>query len=154
MPDRRFPVSLRKNLMRFVVRKARFLVPVTLSLGLVVLLLPPQAATRSATPAIQTLDHRFTTDVQPLLQKYCYSCHGNGKHKGDVTLDKFTSFETLQVDHETTQAMSEQLESAAMPPEDKPQPTRAEMALLTSFVNDALNFRDCAGPRDPGKVTI
>jgi hypothetical protein len=28
------------------------------------------------------------------------------------------------------------------------------MALLTSFANDAANFRDCTGPRDPGRVTI
>ena len=113
-----------------------------------------QPITRSAVPgaAILTLDRRYTSEVQPLLQKYCYGCHGNGKHKGDVTLDKFNSFQSLQADHETARAMSEQLESASMPPEDKPQPTKAEMALLTSFVNDALTFRDCSGPRDPGKV--
>src|SRR5436305_1419497 len=93
-------------------RKARFLMPLAAPLSVafglfVVILLPPQAPTRSATPAaIQTLDRRYTSEVQPLLQKYCYACHGNGKHKGDITLDKFASFQSLQADHEIAQAMS------------------------------------------------
>ncbi len=97
---------------------------------------------------------RFTRDVQPLMQKYCYNCHGGGKHKGDITLDKFTSFEHVMADHATWESVDDQLSSAAMPPDDKPQPTKAEMNLLAVWVHDAINFRDCSGPRDPGKVTI
>ena len=26
-------------------------------------------------------------DVVPFLAKHCYSCHGKGKKRGDVTLD-------------------------------------------------------------------
>jgi hypothetical protein len=120
---------------------------------------PPEsapAATRSApvSPAAQKLDERFLHQVQPLMQKYCFGCHGNGKHKGDVTLDKFGGLTEIQGDRQTWEAVAEQLSSGSMPPEDKPQPSQPEIASLTGFVHDALSFRDCTGPRDPGKVTI
>lgn len=31
--------------------------------------------------AAQEIQAGFDRDIQPLLEKYCYSCHGNGKHK-------------------------------------------------------------------------
>ena len=112
------------------------------------------AALPTAASATNALESRLTKEVQPLLQKYCYACHGNGKHKGDTTLDKFTNFAAVQAERPVWESVIEQLDSAAMPPEDKPQPTRAELALLTSFAHEVLTFRDCSGPRDPGKVTI
>jgi hypothetical protein len=33
--------------------------------------------------------------VKPLLDTYCFKCHGNGKKKGDLTLDQFTSVEAV-----------------------------------------------------------
>src|ERR1043165_9064281 len=30
----------------------------------------------------------FQRDIQPVLEKYCYDCHGNGVDKGGVTLDE------------------------------------------------------------------
>ena len=52
------------------------------------------------------------------------------------------------------ESVGDQLEGLTMPPEDKPQPTKAERLALTGFVQESLNYRDCGGPRDPGKVTI
>jgi hypothetical protein len=45
---------------------------------------------------------KFNHDVQPLVQKYCYGCHGNGKKKGDVTLDQFKTFDQILADRETS----------------------------------------------------
>jgi len=33
----------------------------------------------------------FTTDIQPVLDQYCYDCHGYGAKKGGVRLDDFAS---------------------------------------------------------------
>ena len=33
----------------------------------------------------------YDKQIRPLLDKYCYSCHGNGKTKGDITLDGYKS---------------------------------------------------------------
>src|SRR6516165_7907049 len=40
-------------------------------------------AAEGATPA------RFSEDVQPVLEEYCYGCHGLGVKKGGVGLDAF-----------------------------------------------------------------
>jgi hypothetical protein len=114
----------------------------------------PTFIAAAGSTALTKLQQRFTKDVQPLMQKYCYTCHGNGKHKGDVALDKFASITAIQAERDTWEAVCDQLSSASMPPEEKPQPTAAEAAAITSFVNEALTFRDCTGPRDPGRVTI
>ena len=144
-------------------RKFRCFAPVLASvcgIALVagILAVMARGATSVTTPAVKSavnqFDARLTRDIQPLVQKYCYDCHAKGKHKGDVTLDKFKSFASIQADRPTWENVAEQLESTEMPPEDEPQPTKAEMAVLTSFVNEAVSFRDCGGPRDPGKVTI
>src|SRR5262245_29913535 len=71
-------------------------------------------------------------EVAPLLGKYCFACHGNGKAKGQLALDAFTSPERARADRDTWQNVLEHLESAQMPPEDEPQPSVAERRRLTT----------------------
>ena len=40
----------------------------------------------------------FTQQIQPVLNEYCYGCHGGGIAKGGVTLDEFTNAKELK-DH-------------------------------------------------------
>ena len=54
--------------------------------SLILLFLAP-ACVRSAEPALVA----FKQDIQPVLEQYCYDCHGRGKEKGGVKLDGFTS---------------------------------------------------------------
>ena len=44
---------------------------------------------QSAPAAAKSRNIAFDKQVAPLLDKYCYSCHGHGKHKGDVALDTY-----------------------------------------------------------------
>src|SRR5437868_556929 len=39
----------------------------------------------AAEPSLEKFHH----DAQPLLERYCYDCHGDGTQKGGVTLDEF-----------------------------------------------------------------
>ena len=41
-----------------------------------------------------------------------------------------------------------------MPPEDRPQPSREEVAQLTRWIKSALKAEDCGRTFDPGRVTI
>jgi hypothetical protein len=120
-------------------------------------LLRPRGESRAAssTPmTLSALEDRFKSQVQPVLQKHCYGCHANGKHKGDVSLDKYADLLAVQSDRDTWQSVCDQVSGGDMPPEEKPRPTSTEIALLTSWVKDALTFRDRTSPRDPGRVTI
>jgi len=100
------------------------------------------------------MDQQFRKQIQPFLQAHCYKCHGNGKSKGDVTLDKFTSFAAVQQDLDTWQQVHDAIAQHEMPPEKEPQPPADQLALLASFAAKALDFIDPAVPLDPGFVAI
>ena len=48
---------------------------------------------------------RFRERVQPILESYCYGCHGNGEKKGNRTLDEFSSDDSLLGNIELWQAV-------------------------------------------------
>jgi hypothetical protein len=116
----------------------------------------PLPATAAPAPMSATalMDQRFKAQVQPFLAAHCYKCHANGKHKGDVTLDKFTSFASVQADRKTWQDVHDELEQHEMPPKKEPAPPADQLAMVLGFVSDSLNFSDPSTPRDPGFVPI
>src|SRR5882672_1678827 len=105
-------------------------------------------------PAGELLNQRFTKDIKPLLNQYCFTCHGNGKHKGDVTLDKFSTWNEVQADKQTWQTVMDVLGQGIMPPEEKPQPAKKDKDLIAAWAAEAMDYIDCTGPRDPGHVVI
>lgn len=116
----------------------------------------PPAAVASALPAPTTaqMEQQFKSKIQPFLQNNCFKCHANGKHKGDVSLDKFTSFASIQSDLDTWQSVHDELEQHDMPPEKEPQPPVDQVATMLRFTSQALDFVDPSAPRDPGYVAI
>lgn len=127
------------------------------SVGAVVALLGDgESAAQSppVSPATAVLEKRYTTEIRPILVAYCFACHGNGKKKGDVSFDKFTTLASVQQDRKTWQHMVDTVSHKLMPPEERPQPSDAERAALAKFFDDVQNHFDNAGPRDPGHVPI
>ena len=114
----------------------------------------PAVVVGTSNATVKAFDARFTKDVKPLVQKYCNSCHDADKHKGDVILDKYANFASIQSDRSQWESVYDELESGSMPPAKKPQPTKAEMQTMMDFIAQAVAYRDCSGPRDPGRVTI
>src|SRR4051812_34571931 len=105
-------------------------------------------------PGGDILNQRFTKDIKPLLNQYCFACHGNGKHKGDLTLDKFSTWNQVQADKQTWQTVQDALAQGIMPPEEKPQPTKLQKDLISAWAAEAMDYIDCTGPIDPGHVVI
>ena len=91
--------------------------------------------------------------TQPLLDRYCYNCHGNGKHKGDLVLDRYHSSQEALADHDTWQKVLEKIRSQEMPPENKPQPTAYEREQIIQWIDTQVLRCDPNRP-DPGRVTI
>ncbi len=93
-------------------------------------------------------------EVLPVLEKYCYDCHGDGASKGDVILDLDTTPEAILKNRKLWSGVMFHVEQWTMPPVDKKtQPTRAERELLVHWLDNLLNPVDPANP-DPGRVTI
>jgi len=113
------------------------------------------SAGSSAAPAEQaTFEKQFAGEVQPVLSQYCYQCHGNGKHKGDLTLDQYKSAAAVQGDGKTWLKVVEMVRNGEMPPAGKPRPPQPKLEALAAWLDAAVEAHDCAGPRDPGHVTI
>ncbi len=114
----------------------------------------PQATPTHAAPTALT----FAASIQPILTERCTTCHGEAKHKGKLSLHDAASIQKGGVsgpviDPAAPQA-SEMLRRIAlpiahedhMPPEGKPQPTAAELALLEAWIQAGAPFD---GPFEP-----
>ena len=43
----------------------------------------------AATEATGPAESSFAKDILPILEDYCYACHGDGEKKGGLSLDGF-----------------------------------------------------------------
>ena len=95
----------------------------------------------------------FTHDIRPLLDTYCFNCHGRGKKKGDLALDQWSNEAAAVRDASIWQSVLKKIQDGEMPPENKPQPTAAEQLRLTQWIQTSVLHCDCAHP-DPGRTPI
>ncbi len=95
----------------------------------------------------------FGKEVKPLLESYCYKCHANGKKKGDLSLEPFTSVEAIVKDQKTWGNVLENLKSGDMPPDDAKQPSADERERLIKWIDLVVFATDPDHP-DPGRVTL
>ncbi len=105
---------------------------------------PPKPAT--PTPTHTPGASAFTSQVQPILEKYCSACHGPEKSKGDLRVDSLEAIlkggengaSVLPGDPDRSPLLSRCLlppdHDDRMPPEGKPQPTPDELALLRRWI--------------------
>jgi mono/diheme cytochrome c family protein len=110
------------------------------------------AAAEIAAPDTAT---EFSKNVTPLLQKYCYQCHGNGKHSGKLALDNYKTIADVETNRVRWEDVLRTVRAAEMPPpnDTKVQPTLAEREAITGWIEKELYHFDPAHP-DPGKVTL
>ena len=99
-------------------------------------------------------DDAYSSRVKPLLEKYCLKCHGENKAKGKLNLAAYPNAAAAVADRKRWTQVFERVSAEEMPPEDSPQPTKAERETLTHWVQSALAQVDCKTPADPGRVTI
>jgi hypothetical protein len=109
----------------------------------------------AAGPATADLSSAFSSQVRPLVQRYCIDCHSAKKHKGKVNLERFALVTDVAGDLETWHNVVEMLQDGKMPPDDADrQPTAREKDLLvqwaTAFISGGIKAR--AG--DPGRVVV
>lgn len=95
----------------------------------------------------------FKREIQPLLEKYCYECHGDGAEKGGVKLDAFETPAALQ-DHKLWLNALKNVRSRIMPPADAGEALpAAEAEKLMAWIKREGFGLDPAKP-DPGRVTV
>jgi len=110
-------------------------------------------AARVNAPATVASHADFAKDVRPVLSEYCFSCHNDQKHKGDVVLEKFSDEEAVLADRATWEKVLKNVRGRQMPPEEEPQPADDKRQLVANWIEAKLFAVDCDHP-DPGRVTI
>ena len=95
----------------------------------------------------------YKREVLPVLSEYCYDCHGDGAHKGDVVLDKFKSYPDMLKDRKFWDGVREHVTTHVMPPEKKPKPTLEQRDVIVRWIDDAVMAVDPGRP-DPGHIML
>src|SRR5262245_52424957 len=101
----------------------------------VLLLIPVVIPVSASAPAPAPLERQFRDVVRPFLQTYCLDCHGSQKPKGDLDLSAYSSPEAVAKDLRRWEAVLEQLQAGAMPPEKaKRHPTAEQRQAVMGWV--------------------
>ncbi|MEC5125607.1 DUF1592 domain-containing protein [Verrucomicrobiales bacterium BCK34] len=93
-------------------------------------------------------------EVRPVLDKYCFQCHGGEKTKGAVDLKALAEDPKVADHFAFWEDVSFVIEDEEMPPVDDPQPSEAEKQLLTRWLDASLDAVAQANAGDPGEVTV
>jgi hypothetical protein len=111
------------------------------------------AGTATAAPDLKaTAAADFHRTVEPMLQKYCYDCHGDGSHKGKVAFDELSDTD-LTAKPELWLTALKNVRAGLMPPDDGPRPTSEEIDVFASWIKSEAMGLDAKDP-DPGRLTI
>jgi hypothetical protein len=100
-----------------------------------------------------TAARHFHERVEPILERYCYGCHGYGASEGGHAFDEFKSDKDLVGNIKLWQLVIKNVRSHIMPPPEELQPTNDERHALFDWIElDAFKINP-ADP-DPGRVTL
>lgn len=95
----------------------------------------------------------YEKEIEPLLDIYCYSCHGDGLSKGDFVMDEFEDISAHLNDLNHWLPVWRNVRSQIMPPSDEDQFETAEKKQLLAWIEKSVFKLDPGNP-DPGRVTI
>jgi mono/diheme cytochrome c family protein len=96
----------------------------------------------------------YSTQVLPVVARYCVSCHGPTKPKNGLNLAAFTTEGAVVKDLKTWQKVLDNLIDGSMPPDDHPQPSETEKAQIAHYLQSLLSKANCKTASDPGRVTL
>ena len=95
----------------------------------------------------------FHQQIEPILETYCYECHGVGEKKGQVAFDELKTDEQLLHNPDLWAKALRNVRSNLMPPQGHPRPNAEEQALLANWIKYRGLGIDPNDP-DPGRVTL
>ncbi len=96
----------------------------------------------------------YVKNVAPLLSKYCFKCHGGDKPRANLALDKLKTEAQFLANASIPDKVAQFVRGKEMPPGNRPQPTKEEVALLLGWIEKNQGAAACKGINDPGSVTL
>ena len=89
----------------------------------------------------------------PLLEHYCFDCHGDGRAKGGFSMDEYAELSAHLEDKDHWIAIWKNIRSQIMPPIEEEQFDLEEKQELLGWIESEVFGNDPANP-DPGRVTV
>ena len=96
----------------------------------------------------------YASAVQPLIRKYCVTCHSTSTHKAGLDLQQFTGPANMRKDLKSWQGVIDHLSVGDMPPRSMPQPNGSEKSRIIAWVGGFLTTEARATAGDPGEVLL
>ncbi len=93
----------------------------------------------------------YRNRVQPLLAKYCYSCHSEKAKTENLSLEALRDYTAAVAHPETWERVADKISAAKMPPPGLPSPSFEERKAIEAWVASLPGVS--AAKRDPGHVT-
>lgn len=105
-------------------------------------------------PRAESAD-RFRTAVQPLLERYCFHCHGPERQRKKIDFSAFGDDASLARDEDLWLRVIAQVESYQMPPADEEdRPSASERSAMVDALEETLDRIAASRPPDPGSIVI
>ncbi len=110
---------------------------------------PPTSPAKVADP----LGDKFSTHVKPILERYCYSCHGAKKQEAALDLSKDATPAAIAKNLKHWDIVLQRLQDGDMPPEDAArQPKSEERAAVVEWLKEFRKREADRNAGDPGLV--
>ena len=90
----------------------------------------------------------YTNEVQPVIENYCYKCHGEEKQKGEMRFDNLDWDMVNGFDGEKWNLMLNEINLGEMPPDDQDQLSNEERKILVDWISKNLEIATAAKQKD------
>ena len=101
-------------------------------------------------PSVTSAEVAIPESIGPFMKKHCYRCHGEETQEADLSLHDMKRAIGDSADALNWQDILDKLNAGEMPPEDEPQPSKAELAKVVGDLTESLQaaqkmLRDTGG---------
>lgn len=98
----------------------------------------------------------YRTDIVPMLQQFCFDCHGREAKEGGVSFEGFTDELSLRTKGAHWRKVREALSFGNMPPNGETQPSPKERQRLIGWITEQIETPDPNNPLflDPGPTVL
>jgi len=100
------------------------------------------------------LGNEWTTDIQPLMNRYCGDCHMQSGNEGGVNFDDYKDLERIRQHASTWEQIRGVVRAEAMPPPEETKLTPEHKLKLTTWIQAVLHDVDCNCAPPPSPITL
>ena len=121
----------------------------TISIQLAVMICTSSHAQSDA----KKLKTEFESQIKPILQEHCSTCHSGLEAAAGLNLDSYQKLENVLDDDRKWMSISRRVASGSMPPEDEDPLVDGQKQVLLAWIKNAFELVNCENSF-PGTVTI